>query len=124
MLTRANKVVETRDGTWEATLDVEASPPRLLELPEQGGAEELEDVPEPGGADDFDSAPTTPPPVLGRGIPHQLRAVSPKAPADDDFQAEMRSRTMHQRSAANRPTATLHLGMGAMRHPLTMEPRP
>ncbi|CAM9264707.1 unnamed protein product, partial [Laminaria digitata] len=38
-------------------------------------------------ADVFDSAPTAPLPVLGRGIPHQLRAVSPMTQADDDFQA-------------------------------------
>ena len=85
--TGANKVVETRDVTWEAMLDAEASPPRLLGLPEQGGAEELEDAPEPGGTDGVDSAPTTPLPVLGRGVPHQVRAMSPKAQADDDFQA-------------------------------------
>ena len=80
-------MVESRDVTWEATLDVEASPPRLLELPEQGGAEELEDAPVPGGTDGFDSDPMTPLPVFGRGIPHQLRAASPKTQTDDDFQA-------------------------------------
>ena len=62
-------MVETRDVTWE------------VELPEQAGVEELEDAPEAGGTDDVDSAPTTPLP----GIPHQLRAVSPKTQADDDF---------------------------------------
>ena len=87
VLTRAKKVVETRDVTWEATFDVEASPSRPLELPEQGGAEELEDASDQGGTDDFDSAPTTPLTVSGRGIPHQLRAVSPKTQADDGFQA-------------------------------------
>ena len=66
-------MVETRDVTWE------------VELPEQAGVEELEDAPEAGGTDDVDSAPTTPLPVLGKGIPHQLRAVSPKTQADDDF---------------------------------------
>ena len=88
MLTRANKVVETRDVTWEATLDVEASPPPLPEIPRQGGTEGLEDAPEPGGTDDFDPDPTTPLPVLGRGIPHQLRAVSPMTQAGGDLQAE------------------------------------
>ena len=37
VLTRAKKVVETRDVTWEATLDVGAPSPQLPEIPEQGG---------------------------------------------------------------------------------------
>ena len=87
VLSRADKVVETRDTTSEATLDVKASLPKLLALQGQGGMDELEDAPEQGWTDDFDSAPTTPLPVLGGGIPYQLRAVFPKAQADDDFQA-------------------------------------
>ena len=88
---------------------MEASPPRLPK-----------GVPEPGGTDDFDSAPTTPLPVLGRGIPRQLRAVSPTSQADYIFKPEIRSPTMHHRSAANRPTAILHLGMVAMRQAPTV----
>jgi len=56
MLTGANKVMETRDVTWEATLSTGAPSPRLPEMPEQGGTMDLEDVPEPGGTDDYESA--------------------------------------------------------------------
>ena len=80
VLSRADKVVETRDTTSEATLDVKASLPKLLALQGQGGMDELEDAPEQGWTDDFDSAPTTPLPVLGGGIPYQLRAVFPETP--------------------------------------------
>ena len=44
MLTRANKVVETRDVTWEATLSTGAPSPRLPEMPEQGWTMDLEEV--------------------------------------------------------------------------------
>ena len=81
--------------TWEATLDEGAVLSQLAEVPEQGGALELEDAPELGGTEDFGSAPTAPLPVLGRGIPHQLRAVSPMTravspipQAGDEFRAE------------------------------------
>ena len=77
MLTRANKVVETRHVTWEATLNTGAPSPRLPEVPEQERTMDLEEAPEPGGTDDYESAPTTPLPIMGRGISHQLRAVSP-----------------------------------------------
>ena len=77
MLTRANKVVETRDVTWEATLNEGAPPHSLPEIPELGGTMELGEDHEPSGTGVFSSAPTTPLPALGRGIPHQLRAVSP-----------------------------------------------
>ena len=56
MLTRANKVVETRDVIWEATLSTRAPSLRLPEMPEQGETMDLEDVPEPGGTDDYESA--------------------------------------------------------------------
>ena len=88
MLTRANKVVETRDMTWEATLSTGAPSPPLPEMPEKGGTVDLEEALEPGGMDVYESAPTTPLPVLGRGIPHQLRAVSPMTQAGGDSQAE------------------------------------
>ena len=95
MLTRGNRVVETRDVTWEARLDVGAVLSQLSEVPEQGGAQGLEDAPELGGTEDFGSAPTTPLPVLGRGPPHRLRAVSPMTQAvsliqqaGDEFLAE------------------------------------
>ena len=88
MLTRANKVVETRDVTWEPTLSKGAPPPLLPEMPEQGGTVDLEEAPELRGADVYESAPTTPLPVLGRRIPHQLRAVSPMTQAGGDSQAE------------------------------------
>ena len=60
--------------TWEATLDVGAVLSQLPEVPEQGGT--LEDAPELGGTEDFVSAPTTPLPVLGRGIPHQRKRTA------------------------------------------------
>ena len=50
MLTPANKVVETKDVTWEATLSTESPSPRLPEMPEQGEAMDLGD---PGGTDDY-----------------------------------------------------------------------
>ena len=68
MLKGANRVAETRDVTWEATLSTGAPSPRLPEMPEQGGTMDLEEVSEPVGTDDNESAPTTPLPVLGRGI--------------------------------------------------------
>ena len=43
---------------------------------------------EPGWTDNFDSATTTALPVLGRGIPRQLRKVSPTTQVGDDSQAE------------------------------------
>ena len=49
---------------------------------------DLEEAPEPGGTDVYESTPTTPLPVLGTGIPHQLRAVSPMTQAGRDSQAE------------------------------------
>ena len=49
---------------------------------------DLEEAPEPGGTDVYESTPTIPMPVLGRGIPHQLRAVSPRTQAGGDSQAE------------------------------------
>ena len=49
---------------------------------------DLEDAPEPGGANAYESAPTTPMPVLGGGIPHQLHAVSLMTEAGGDLQAE------------------------------------
>ena len=88
MLTRANKVVETRDVTWEATLSTGAPSPPLPEMPEQGRTVDLKEAPEPGGTDVYESAPTTPLPVLGRGIPHQLRAVSPVTQAGGGSQAK------------------------------------
>ena len=88
MLTRANKVVETRDVTWEATLSIGTPSPPLPEMPEQGGTVDLEEAPEPGGTDVYESAPMTPLPVLGRGISHQLRAVPPMTQAGGDSQAE------------------------------------
>lgn len=48
----------------------------MAETPEQGGTEGLEDVPEPGGVEGFISAPMSPRPLLGRGVFHQVRAVS------------------------------------------------
>ena len=74
VLTRPNKVVETRDVAWESTLDVGAPSTQLPEAPEQGGAQGLEEAPELGGTEDFSPDPTTPLPRLGRGIPHQLEA--------------------------------------------------
>ena len=88
MLTRANKVVETRDVTWEATLSTGAPSPPLPEMPEHGGTVDLEEAPEPERTDVYESAPMTPLPVLGRGISHQLRAVPPMTQAGGDSQAE------------------------------------
>ena len=88
MLARSNKVVETRSVTWEATLSTGAPSPPLPEMPEQGATVDLEEAPEPGGTDVYESAPTTPLPVLGRGVPHQLCAVSPMTQAGGDSEAE------------------------------------
>ena len=76
VLTRANEVVETRDVTWEATLDVEAPSPQLPGIPEQGETQGIKDAPELEGTEDYVSDPTTPLPRLGRGTPHQLRVVT------------------------------------------------
>ena len=62
--------------------------PRQPEMPDQGRAMGLREEPESGGTDEYESAPTTPQPVLGRGIPHQVRAVSPMTQTGGDFQAE------------------------------------
>ena len=51
MLTRANKVVKTRDVTWEATRSTGAPSPPLPEIMDQGGTVDLEETPEPGGTD-------------------------------------------------------------------------
>ena len=51
MLTRANKVVETRDVTWEATLSTGEPSPLLPEMPEQGWNVDLEEGPDQGGTD-------------------------------------------------------------------------
>ena len=88
MLTRANKVVDTRDVTWEATLSTGTPSPPLPDMTQPGGTVDLEEAPGPGGTDDYESGPTTPLLVLGRGIPHQLRAVSPMTQAGGDLQAE------------------------------------
>ena len=74
--------------TWEATLDVEAPSPQLPEVPEQGGTKRLEDAPELRGTEDFSSDSTTPLPRFGRGIPHQLRVLSPMTHASDHFRPE------------------------------------
>ena len=88
MPTLANKAVEARDVTCEATLRAGVPSPPLPEMREQGETRELGEAPEPGGTDDFTSAATTPLPVLGRRIRHQLRAVSPMTQAGDDLRAE------------------------------------
>ena len=91
MLTRVNKIVETRDVTWE-TPPVKVVPPVQLQQPaspqlggtpevegtsEPGGASELRETPESGGLDYFDSGPPNPVPLLGRGISYQRRVTPP-----------------------------------------------
>ena len=49
---------------------------------------DLEEAPDPEGTDGYESSPTTPLPVLGRGVPHELRTVSPMTQTGGDFQAE------------------------------------
>ena len=49
-------MVETRDVTWETTLDVGAVLSQLSEVPEQEGTHGLENAPELGGTEDFVSA--------------------------------------------------------------------
>ena len=102
MLTRANKVVETRDVTWEAQpvmkmppvqLQQLASPelagvPELGETLEQGRASELGDTAESGGLDVLDSGPATLLPILGREIPHQPRVASPAGSVGNGGQGE------------------------------------
>ena len=75
--------------TSEATISTRAPSPPLLEMPEQGEMIDLEDGSEPGGTDDCEPAPTTPLPVLGREIPHQLCPVSPMTQTGGDFLAEI-----------------------------------
>ena len=91
MLTRANKVVATREVTWEAPPVTEVPPVQLQQLAtpeltgaperggtsEQGGTSELGETTEQGGLDDFDSGPATRLPMLRRGIRHQPRVASP-----------------------------------------------
>ena len=117
MLTRANKVVETRDVAWEtppvvvvplvqlqhpASAELAGAPelgrtsepgraPELAGASESGGASELGDTPEPGGLDDFDSAPPTPLPLLGRGIPHRRRVTPPMGSAGHGGEGERSS---------------------------------
>ena len=102
MLTRANKVVETRDVTWEAPPVMEVPPVQLQQLAspelagapelggtsEQGEASELGETAELGGLDDFDSGPATRLPMLGRGIPHQPRVASPAGSVGNGGQGE------------------------------------
>ena len=49
---------------------------------------DLEEVSKAGGMDDYESAPTTPLPVLGRGMPRQHRVVSPMTQTGGECQAE------------------------------------
>ena len=88
MLTRDNKVGETRDVTCEASRTTAALSPPLPEIPEQGGTMGLEEAPGPGGTEPYQSPPITPLPILGREIPYQLRAVSPMTQTGGDSQAE------------------------------------
>ena len=88
MPTWVKKVVDTRDVTWEATPHAGAAPHSLTEMPEQRGAMELGEDPDPRGTGGFSSAPTTPMPVLGMGIPHQFRVVSPMTRASDGLQPQ------------------------------------
>ena len=64
-----------------------APPPQLPKVPEQGGPQGLEDALELGRTEKFVFDPTTPLPRLGRGIPHQFRAVYPMTQASDDYRA-------------------------------------
>ena len=80
MLTRANKVVETRDTTWETTPIMVAPPVQLQQLAssewrrvpdlrgmsEPRGVSELGETPESGGLDDFDCGPPIPLPQRGK----------------------------------------------------------
>ena len=116
-----------RDLSRESALRAGAPSPPLPEMSEQGGTMELGEAPEPGGTDDFASAPTTPLPVLpvlGRGIPRQLRAVSPITQAGDDLQAEGVELNDSSTISSESSDSDSSSRDGAMRHPLTMEPRP
>ena len=76
MLTRANKVVETRDVTWEAPAAEDVEPPTIPvpESPEMGGEKEPTE-------ESLNFAPPSPLPFVGRGIPHQRRTASPEPQA-------------------------------------------
>ena len=108
MLTRANKVVETRDVAWEtppvvvvplvqlqhpASAELAGAPelgrtsepgraPELAGASESGGASELGDTPEPGGLDDFDFCATDPIATPGEG--------DPPSPSSDTSDGECR----------------------------------
>lgn len=90
MLRRTNIVVDSRDVVWEATPSAGTPTPAplpLSEAPEPGGTLETGDASEPEGmCDNLFSAQTTPLPVLGGKIPHQLRTVSSMTQLDDDDQ--------------------------------------
>ena len=67
----------------------------------------------------------TPLPVLGRGIPHQLRAVSPMTQTGGDFQAESAELNDSSTVSSEPPDSdTSCRDGGTMRHLLTMELRP
>ena len=121
MLTRANKVVETRQVTWEAPPVMEVPPVQLQQLAspelagvpalgrtsEQGGESELGETAEPGGIDDFDSGPANRLPMLGRGIPHQPQVASPAGSVGNGGQGERGSVDGVNRPAPDATTTTL-----------------
>ena len=93
MLTKATKVVETRNVTRDTTPVMVMPPvqlpqpasPELGGTPELGGASalgeasKLGETPAPGGLDNSDSGPPTTLPLLGRKIPHHRRVTPPAA---------------------------------------------
>ena len=120
ILTRANKVVETRDVTVE-TSPVTVVPSVQLRQPvslerggahelgeasEPGGVSELRETPERGGGDDFDSGPLTSLPLLSREVLHQRRVTPPPRSAGCGDEGDRGSAGGENMSAVGTTTAS------------------
>ena len=97
MLTRANKVIEKRDVTWESPPDIEVLPvqlqqsasPELAGAPEQGGTSEVGETPEPRGERRSVSGENLPTPETRAAPPDvYLSSESNEASADGDMLVE------------------------------------
>ena len=117
VLTQANKLVETRDVTWGGNGCCGSAATPAAGDPEQGGTQGTEDAPELGLTGDSAFDPTTPQPRLGRGIPHQLRVVSPMAQACDDFRAEDVESDDRSMASSESSDSDFPLGLGVTGQP-------
>ena len=121
MLTRANKVMEIRDVTWEM-LPVTVVMPAQLQQPasselggapelggtsEPGGTSELRETLEPGELEDLDIDPPTPLPLLGKGTLHQRRVTAPAGSVGYSSEGERGSVCGEHMSAPDTTTAPI-----------------